>query len=407
MVFPCSSMSFPIECLSYPYIYIYIISIFFAHDGYYQYITHIPHVLFLISGLLFNLWDMMQLGNVEVTNSSLRLSWVRGPGNLWNPTLLRLVLQDILWNWGGFIGKMTSLVHDRRWPAAVATKQWVCFHWSHLLVPTFAEWLRGSPQKKRKTSVENGTSIVVTQMDRKLENRWKPINGYCNYHLWRPGKTFRHIFRLPRSLASLEAKKSRIIAFFWKAVWDFEILRSFGWIPGSISELSLLNLYSSTVLHLFLCAFFSIFFSSQRRRGVWKVRKPSTCWSPMTNFDITAASRWDPWLRTGSTDAFVDLSGLEGGGLCVFWAGIEEGWLEDGSPFLYGGVENRSTSFLWFFSLSGYWFILIQILMATPSWTPQNVTAQSTLTGDTVYPFQAMLSWNQHRCCLSVLQFCM
>ena len=106
-------------------IYIYIISFFFAHDGYYQYITHIPHVLFLISGLLFNLWDMMQLGNVEVTNSSLRLSWVRGPGNLWNPTLLRLVLQDILWNWGGFIGKMTSLVHDRRWPAAVATKQWL------------------------------------------------------------------------------------------------------------------------------------------------------------------------------------------------------------------------------------------------------------------------------------------
>ena len=91
MVFPCSSMSFPIECLSYPYIYIYIyiyiysiyiISKFFAHDGYYQHITHIPHVLFLISGLLFNLWDMMQLGNVEVTNSSLRLSWVRGPGNL-------------------------------------------------------------------------------------------------------------------------------------------------------------------------------------------------------------------------------------------------------------------------------------------------------------------------------------
>ena len=65
------------------YIYsIYIISKFFAHDGYYQHITHIPHVLFLISGLLFNLWDMMQLGNVEVTNSSLRLSWVRGPGNL-------------------------------------------------------------------------------------------------------------------------------------------------------------------------------------------------------------------------------------------------------------------------------------------------------------------------------------
>ena len=122
MVFPCSSMSFPIECLSYPYIYNFN---FFAHDGYYQYITHIPHVLFLISGLLFNLWDMMQLGNVEVTNSSLRLSWVRGPGNLWNPTLLRLVLQDILWNWGGFIGKMTSLVHDRRWPAAVATKQWL------------------------------------------------------------------------------------------------------------------------------------------------------------------------------------------------------------------------------------------------------------------------------------------
>ena len=91
-VLPCSSMSFPIECLSYPYIYtqyiyiyiqyIYIISKFFAHYGYYQHITHIPHVLFLISGLLFNLWDMMQLGNVEVTNSSLRLSWVRGPGNL-------------------------------------------------------------------------------------------------------------------------------------------------------------------------------------------------------------------------------------------------------------------------------------------------------------------------------------
>ena len=73
-------------------------------------------------------------------------------------------------------------------------------------------------------------------------------------------RTFRHIFRLPRSLASLEAKKSRIIAFFWKAVWDFEILRSFGWIPGSISELSLLNLYSSTVLQFYIS--FSVHFSA-------------------------------------------------------------------------------------------------------------------------------------------------
>jgi hypothetical protein len=69
-------------------------------------------------------------------------------------------------------------------------------------------------------------------------------------------KTFRHIFRLPRSLASLEAKKSRIIAFFWKAVWDFEILR----VPGSISELSLLNLYSSTVLQFYIS--FSVHFSA-------------------------------------------------------------------------------------------------------------------------------------------------
>lgn len=228
-------------------------------------------------------------------------------------------------------------------------------------------------------------------MDRKLENRWKPINGYCNYHLWRPGKTFRHIFRLPRSLASLEAKKSRIIAFFWKAVWDFEILRSFGWIPGSISELSLLNLYSSTVLHLFLCAFFSIFFSSQRRRGVWKVRKPSTCWSPMTNFDITAASRWDPWLRTGSTDAFVDLSGLEGGGLCVFWAGIEEGWLEDGSPFLYGGVENRSTSFLWFFPCLG-----IDSSWSKSLWLPHLEPPKMWQPSP---PWQATRSTPSRRCC--------
>lgn len=251
MVFPCSSMSFPIECLSYPYIY--IISKFFAHDGYYQYITHIPQVLFLISGLLFNLWDMI------------------------------------------FSSGMS------RWPTAVSGSLGcgdlvACeirpFHWSHLLVPTFAEWVSGGHHKKtRKTSVENNTSIVVTQMDRKLENRWKPINGYCNYHLWRPGKTFRHIFSTSSKVSGFSGGEE---------ITDHRVLLegSLGFRdpsggslghPGSISELSLLNLYSSTVLHLFLCAFFSIFFSSQRRRGVWKVRKPSTCWSPMTNFNTTAA----------------------------------------------------------------------------------------------------------------------
>ena len=107
--------------------------------------------------------------------------------------------------------------------------------------------------------------------------------------------------RLARSLASLEAKKSRIIAFCWEAVWDFEILDG---ITGSISV--------------------RIFFSSQPPKA-WSLDGPKAkrriCdWSPgfpqrHTGWDLpqrTHGPTWDPWLRTGSTNAFVDLSGLEG-----------------------------------------------------------------------------------------------
>ena len=172
------------------------------------------------------------------------------------------------------------------------------------------------------------------------------------------------------------------------------ISRSFGPSGGSLGRFQNCHSSTSTVLQFYIS--FSVHFSayfSALSEGVEFGRSESQAHvGPQWRTSISRpASRWDPWLRTGSTDAFVDLSGLEGGGLCVFWAGIEEGWLEDGSPFLYGGVENRSTSFLWFFPCLG-----IDSSWSKSLWLPHLEPPKMWQPSP---PWQATRSTPSRRCC--------